>query len=240
MNKVVVITGGAGGIGQACIEAFSKENTVIILDVNEKSIEECIKKYNVNGYLIDLLDVNSIHNIVKNILLKFHKIDILVQTAGIMESIPALEVNFNQWELMMKVNVEGMFFMMQEVVKQYMKEHGGVILNFSSEAAIRGFSGPMASVHYSASKGAVISMSRQLAVEWGEYKIRVNAISPGGVITPTMESLKFEEDFSKIPLNRLSKPEEIAQTVVFLCSNKASMITGQNIIVDGGCAGVGC
>ena len=95
-------------------------------------------------------------------------------------------------------------------------------------------------MHYSASKGAVIAMSRQLAVEWGAYDINVNSISPGGVLTPAMQQLDFHEDFSAIPLKRLSTPEDIAETVFFLCSPQAKMITGQNIIVDGGCAVVGC
>ena len=98
----------------------------------------------------------------------------------------------------------------------------------------------MAAVHYSASKGAVIAMSRQLAVEWGQYQIRVNSIAPGGVMTPAMAALSFDEDFSNIPLGKLSKPSDIAYTVYFLCSKHASMITGQNIVVDGGCAAVGC
>lgn len=157
-----------------------------------------------------------------------------------MGSCEALKVEPDIFEKMMKINVEGMFFVMQETVKQSMKKNGGMILNFSSEAAIRGFSGDMASVHYSASKGAVIAMSRQLAVEWGMYNINVNSISPGGVLTPAMKKLDFNEDFSVIPLKKLSTPEDIAETVFFLCSHQAKMITGQNIIVDGGCAIVGC
>lgn len=156
-----------------------------------------------------------------------------------MHSQSALDVLPQTFEKIMKVNVEGMFFIMQETVKQSMKRNGGVILNFASQAAIRGFDGVMASVHYSASKGAVIAMSRQLAVEWGKYQIRVNSISPGGVLTPAMASLDFNEDLSKIPLNKLSKPEDIASVVYFLCSNHSKMITGQNIVIDGGSGIVG-
>lgn len=240
MKRVVVITGGAGGIGQACVQNFCQKDTVIILDVNKETIQQCVEKYKVYGYVIDLTDIQSITQIIQMIIEKFKKIDVLVQTAGIMGSQPALEVMPESFDQMMKVNVEGMFYVMQEVVKQRMKETGGVILNFSSEAAIRGFSGPMASVHYSASKGAVVAMSRQLAVEWGQYNIRVNSIAPGGVMTPAMAKLDFTEELDNIPLRRLSKPEDIAQTVYYLCSDKAKMITGQNIVVDGGCAAVGC
>lgn len=239
MKKVVVITGGAGGIGQACVEKLVKENEVIILDVNQKALKTCQEKYKTDAYAIDLCDVYSIKTIVSDIQKKYGHIDVLIQTAGWMNSQPALEVTPEDWEKMMKINVQGMFFMMQEVTKASMKDHGGVILNFASEAAVRGFDGPMASVHYSASKGAVIAMSRQLAVEWGKYKIRVNSIAPGGVMTPAMTALNFDEDFRQIPLQHLSKPEDIANVVNFLCSDQAQMITGQNIIVDGGCAAVG-
>lgn len=240
MKRVVVITGGAGGIGQACVQKFYQEDMVIILDVNKEAIKQCIEKYNVNGFVVDLSHIESIQETIQKIIKKYKKIDVLVQTAGIMKNSPALEVKPYEFKKMMEINVEGMFFVMQETVKQSMQKFGGVILNFASEAAIRGFAGTMASVHYSASKGAVIAMSRQLAVEWGQYNIRVNSIAPGGVMTPAMASLDFDEDFTIIPLKRLSTPEEIAETVSFLCSEQAKMITGQNIVVDGGCAAVGC
>lgn len=240
MKRVVVITGGAGGIGQACVREFIENDEVIILDVNENAIDQCVEKYGVDGYVVDLCNVESIQDVVQKIINKYTKIDVLIQTAGIMEGRCALEVDSSSFERMMKINVEGMFFVMQEVVKQSMKNYGGVILNFASEAAIRGFIGPMAAVHYSASKGAVMAMSRQLAVEWGTYNVRVNSIAPGGVMTPAMAALSFDEDFSNIPLGKLSRPQDIAKTVAFLCSKQASMITGQNIVVDGGCAAVGC
>lgn len=240
MERIVIITGGAGGIGQACIEKFKNDHKVIILDVNEEAIRDCMEKYGIDGYAVDLSNTESIKVVIQKIVQKYNRIDVLVQTAGMMGSCEALKVNPDVFEKMLKINVEGLFFVMQEVVKQSMKKTGGMILNFASEAAIRGFSGAMASVHYSASKGAVIAMSRQLAVEWGSYDVNVNSISPGGVLTPAMKQLDFNEDFSAIPLKRLSTPEEIAETVFFLCSPQAKMITGQNIVVDGGCAVVGC
>ncbi len=239
MKRVVVITGGAGGIGQACVQKFLSEDYIIILDVNKEAIAQCIEKYGVDGYVVDLYDVSSIKEIINEIIKKHQRIDVLVQTAGIMGSTPALDVTTKMFETMMKVNVEGMFFVMQETVRQSMKDYGGVILNFASVAAIRGFTGLMASVYYSASKGAVISMSRQLAVEWGKYNIRVNSISPGGVMTEAMTSLDFNENLSNIPLKKLSTPQDIAKIVTFLCSEQANMITGQNIIVDGGSVAAG-
>lgn len=239
MKRVVVITGGAGGIGQACVNLFAKEDIVVVLDVNQANVRQWSQVENIYSYEVDLSDIDGIKRIVEKIIERFKRIDVLVQAAGIMHSQSALDVLPQTFEKIMKVNVEGMFFIMQETVKQSMKRNGGVILNFASQAAIRGFDGVMASVHYSASKGAVIAMSRQLVVEWGKYQIRVNSISPGGVLTPAMASLDFNEDLSKIPLNKLSKPEDIASVVYFLCSNHSKMITGQNIVIDGGSGIVG-
>lgn len=239
MKRVVVITGGVGGIGQACVNLFAKEDIVVVLDVNQANVRQWSQVENIYSYEVDLSDIDGIKRVVEKIIERFKRIDVLVQAAGIMHSQSALDVLPQTFEKIMKVNVEGMFFIMQETVKQSMKRNGGVILNFASQAAIRGFDGVMASVHYSASKGAVIAMSRQLAVEWGKYQIRVNSISPGGVLTPAMASLDFNEDLSKIPLNKLSKPEDIASVVYFLCSNHSKMITGQNIVIDGGSGIVG-
>lgn len=244
-GKTVLITGGAGGIGKACVLEFLKSGAkVLIVDFDEYAVEKCIAQFSndnhIFGYAFDLNKVRDIPNFISQISQEHQHIDILVQAAGMMSSRSALDVEVDEFEKIMKINVEGMFFMMQEVVKQFMFDNGGSILNFASEAAIRGFTGSMAGVHYSASKGAVIAMSRQLAVEWGQYQIRVNSICPGGVLTSTMEKMSFDEDFQMIPLKRLSTPKDIAKTVAYLCSDGASMITGQNIVVDGGCAAVGC
>ena len=244
-QKTVMITGGAGGIGQACVQRFlEKGEKVIIVDYNQEMIDQCVQQFShlgdVYGYAIDLSHSENISEFVSYILQTHQQIDVLVQAAGLMASQPAIDIQVSDFERLLKVNVEGLFFMMQEVVKQSMMKTGGCILNFASEAAIRGFTGPMAGVHYSASKGAVIAMSRQLAVEWGEYHIRVNSICPGGVLTPAMEKMGFDEEMNTIPLKRLSRPRDIANSVAYLCSDEASMITGQNIVVDGGCAAVGC
>lgn len=241
MKRVVLIT-GAGGIGEACIQRFiENDDQVVIVDYAKENIERYKQCYpQLEGYVFDLSQIDEIEKLIHVIIQRHGKIDVLVQSAGIMASDQALNVQPDTFDRLMKVNVEALFFMMQQVVKQSMLENGGVILNFASEAAIRGFTGAMAGVHYSASKGAVISMSRQLAVEWGHAHIRVNTICPGGVKTPAMKQMNFDEDLSMIPLQRLSDPSNIADTVFYLCSNQAKMITGKNIIVDGGCAAVGC
>lgn len=129
---------------------------------------------------------------------------------------------------------------MQETVRQSMKEHGGAIVNFASMAGIRGMNPAMAAAHYSASKGAVVAMTMQAAAEWGQHQIRVNAVAPGGVLTKAMQQMQFPENaFASIPLGRLSLPQDIANAVVFLASDRAAMITGQTLIIDGGSSIVG-
>lgn len=121
-----------------------------------------------------------------------------------------------------------------------MKKYGGSIVNFSSMAGIRGMKLGMCSAHYSASKGAVIALSKQGAVEWAPYQVRVNAIAPGGVLTEAVKNMNMPiEAMAQIPLKKLSKPTDIAESAVFLASDQASMITGQVLVVDGGSSCVG-
>ncbi|MDU1054409.1 SDR family oxidoreductase [Clostridium baratii] len=244
-DKVVVITGATGGIGKAAVKAYLNSGAkVAMLDVENdslKKVEDEMRSYGyVKGYPMNLLDVNSIDRAVSAVLMNFGKIDVLVQVAGLMKSADSKQIDENSWDTMFNINTRGNFFLSKLVMEKYMKEHGGSIINFSSVAAIRGFDGNMASPHYSASKAALIGLSKQLAVEWGKYNIRVNSIVPGGVLTPAMEAMDFDNKvFETIPLKRLSKPEEIANTLLFLTSDKASMITGQSIVVDGGASVVG-
>lgn len=244
-NKNIVITGGAGGIGSACVKTFLDSGAnVIIIDVNEEAIENVITEVqnqgSVKGWAVNLTEVEQIERVVEEISREVGQIDVLIQTAGLLKSKPGLEITPSEWDLMMNINTRGMFFMMQQVVKKSMKDYGGAIVNFSSMAGIRGMNEAMASAHYSASKGAVVSMSMQAATEWAKYGVRVNAIAPGGVKTPAMEEAKFDTDLLKpVPLHKLSRPQDIANAVVFLASDKAEMITGQTLVVDGGSSAVG-
>lgn len=164
----------------------------------------------------------------------------LVQAAGLMRGGPAVELTESGWDEMLDINARGLFFMMQQVVLQSMSKCGGSIVNFSSMAGIRGMNIPMCSAQYSASKGAVVALTMQGAVEWASNDIRVNAVAPGGVLTPAMQKLGFPpEAVEPIPLKRLSAPQDVANAVTFLASDAAAMITGQVLVVDGGSSVVG-
>ena len=244
-GKTALVTGGAGGIGIACVKSLLESNAkVAIVDVSEAALETAEKTLqgydNFKCYQLDITKVETIAPALRKIREELGEIEVLVQTAGLLRGQSGLNMTVEEWDTMFHINARGMFFVMQQVVEQSMREHGGSIVNFSSMAGIRGMRAAMASPHYSASKGAVVAMTMQAATEWAQYGVRCNAVAPGGVLTKAMADMKFpEETMDPIPLRRLSKPEDIADGVVFLASDKASMITGQTLIIDGGSSIVG-
>lgn len=244
-NKLVVVTGGAGGIGMVCAQTFLESGAkVALIDVVPDAIESAEKELSqfgiIKGYALDVSKVENIGATISKIREDMGEVEVLVQTAGLLRGGKGLEINQDSWDLMMNINARGMFFVMQEVIKQSMKNSGGSIVNFASMAGIRGMNAAMASAHYSASKGAVVAMTMQAAVEWAEHGVRVNAVAPGGVKTKAMANMEFPKTaFDPIPLKKLSEPQDIANSVVFLASDKAAMITGQTLIIDGGSSVVG-
>jgi NAD(P)-dependent dehydrogenase (short-subunit alcohol dehydrogenase family) len=245
MQKTAVVTGGAGGIGRAVVKSLLDSNAkVAMIDVSQNAIESAMNEFgsnpNLRPFVLDITNTSAIASSIASIILSMGDISILVQTAGLLKGKPALELTQTDWDIMLNINARGTFFVMQQVVAQSMKHTGGCIVNFASMAGIRGMNAKMASMHYSASKGAVVAMSMQAATEWAEYGIRCNAVAPGGVRTKAMENLDFSADLlSPVPLKQLSNPQDIANTVLFLCSDQARMITGQTIVIDGGSSIVG-
>lgn len=244
-EKVAVVTGGAGGIGAACVKELLDSNAkVAVVDMSEEALEKLQEKFgspeNMKCYQLDITKVDDITATVKKIREEMGEIEVLIQAAGLMRGQNGLDMKPEEWDLMFQINTKGLFFMMQQVVVQSMTKTGGSIVNFSSMAGIRGMREGMESPHYSASKGAVAAMSRQAATEWAKYQVRCNAVAPGGVMTEAMKKMEFPSDaMDPIPLRRLSEPKDIANTVVFLASEQARMITGQTIVIDGGSSIVG-
>ena len=244
-GKVAVVTGGAGGIGYSCVQTLLESGAAVaVLGSTQASLDQTVSSLShlgkVAGYRVDLADVDSIAPVVSKIREELGEIDVLVQCAGLMGGKPGLEVTREDWDRIQDINARGLFFMMQQVVEQSMKTQGGSIVNFASMAGIRGMHPPMCSAFYSASKGAVVALSMQAAVEWAELGIRVNCVAPGGVETPAMRKMGFPpEVVEPIPMKKLSQPEDVANCVAFLASDKAAMITGQTIVIDGGVSVVG-
>ncbi|MDP3052432.1 MAG: SDR family NAD(P)-dependent oxidoreductase [bacterium] len=238
-NKVAIVTGARRGIGKGIVMALAKEGcNVVVSDINE---EECeivvgeIEKIGVEGLAVkcDVSRKEEVDNLIKKAVEKFGKLDILVNNAGIFPFTPFLKMTEADWDKVLNINLKSVFMCSQEAVK--MMKDGGKIISISSIAAFIGFEGL---THYCASKGGISAFTRALALELASKKINVNAVAPGVINTPGVSEV-FNDEVKKqtiavIPWQRMGLPEDIANAVVFLASDKADYITGQTIVVDGG------
>lgn len=243
-DKVIIVTGASGSIGTYICQLFDVlKNKVVMADID---YEMCNKKINVlslkNSIPIrmDITDLKSIKSGFKEIHERYGRIDILINNAGVAVFSPFESRTFEEFDKVMKVNVYGTFFCSQEALSYMVKQNSGCIVNIgsiygvvSADPRIYGDSGRNSSAVYAVSKAGVIQMTRYLAVHARNKNIRVNCISPGGVFN-NQEGSFIKKYKNKTILDRMASEDEIAKVVRFICSNEASYITGQNIIVDGG------
>jgi NAD(P)-dependent dehydrogenase (short-subunit alcohol dehydrogenase family) len=237
-NKIAIVTGSRQGIGRGIVLALAKEgcNVVvadIVLEDCEKVVEE-IEKMEVRGLAVkcDVSKKEEVDNLISETIKKFGKLDILVNNAGIFPFVSFIEMKESDWNKVLDVNLKSVFLCSQAAVKEM--KSGGKIINISSIASFVGFEGL---AHYCASKGGINAMVRALALELSSKKINVNAVAPGAIDTPGASGGSEEQTkqtIAAIPWARMGMPEDIANAVVFLASEKADYITGQTIIVDGG------
>lgn len=236
-NKVAIITGAKQGIGYGIVLALAKEGCrVVISDLNQKDCEDAFKKIEKEAgaglaLKCDVSKKEEVDNLVAKTIQEFGQLDILVNNAGIYPFKPFAEMQESDWDKVIDINLKSVFLCAQAAAKEM--KNGGKIVSISSIAAFVGFEGL---THYCASKGGVTAMTRALALELSPKKINVNAVAPGAIDTPgaaSPEEVK-KQTIANIPLGRMGLPEDIANTVVFLASEKADYITGQTIIVDGG------
>jgi 3-oxoacyl-[acyl-carrier protein] reductase len=237
-GETVLITGAASGIGRATAEYFHDRGAnVAVADVNVAALEELAADLGpakgglaVIGY--DASDPDSADNAVKRTTELFGNIDHLVVGAGIYEAQTADQMSDAQWRRMMSINLDGVFYLCRRAIP--LMNDGGAIVTVASIAAHQG--GTYAHTHYGAAKGGVLAFARGLARDLAP-RIRVNAVSPGTIDTPMIaENLgKLGEQYKKtIPLGRFGRPSEVASVIAFLCSDAASYVTGETIIVSGG------
>jgi NAD(P)-dependent dehydrogenase (short-subunit alcohol dehydrogenase family) len=249
-GMTAIVTGAARGQGYVCaemlVESGAKVAMVDILgDVLTESAKVLSAKGVVKAYTMDITKISEVGATVSKVRQDLGEIDILVQAAGLGPPAPAESITEADWDKVNNINSKGLFFMMQAVTSQSMiPMNRGSIVNFASIAGIKGMRPPLCSAHYSASKGAVVQLTRQGAMEWASHNVRVNAVAPGGVKTEmTMAMVGSPEKMAQVtalvPLKRLSEPHEIASCVLFLASNAASMITGQILSIDGGTSAMG-
>ncbi|MBU3942513.1 SDR family oxidoreductase [Patescibacteria group bacterium] len=238
-SKTVIVTGAANGIGRGIALNFAKEGyNVVLADIDLKGCQKTsleIEKKGGNALVVkcDVSKKSEVKNLIDKTIKKFKKLDVLVNNAGIFPYVAFDKMKESDWDKVINVNLKSIFLCSQEALK-HMVENGRII-NISSIASFVGFEGL---THYCASKGGINGMTRALALEVSARKITVNGVAPGAIETPgamkTMTPEAKKQITALIPSSRFGLPEDIANAVSFLASEKSSYITGQIIVVDGG------
>lgn len=237
-DKLVVVTGASAGIGAAVCEKFLQYGAQIAaLDISDK-VNELTQKYGedkVFSYKCDVSQRDSVQNVISQIISKFGAIDILVNNAGIVALDKAEDLSESAWKSTIDINLSGAFYMAQAVGNEMLKKKQGKIVNLASQAGIIGIDGHVA---YCASKFGVIGLTKVLAIEWAQHNINVNSISPTVVLTELGKKAWSgevgEAMKQKIPARRFAEPIDVVNAVLFLASDNAAMIHGENLLIDGG------
>ena len=243
-DKVAIVTGGAAGIGKATAQRFVEEGArVIICDVNAPAGESVAGEIGADFYLVDITDRPAVRKWIGEVYEKHNQIDILVNNAGVLRDGQLIkwkngeiidQMSEENFDLVISVNLKGVFNCTQEVVPVMIKQNSGVILNASS---IVGLDGNFGQTNYVATKAGVIGMTKVWARELGRYGIRVNAVAPGFTLTEMVQQMPekiLDGMKAHTPLRRLGEPRDIANAYLFLASEEASFITGDVLRVDGG------
>ena len=236
-NKKILITGSSGGIGKALCKKFIEKGCILIctssnFDRMEKLKKEFGKKH--FFYKIDLSNMTEVSENMKLISQNHKDIDVLINNAGSTSDSLLLRMKSDQWNDIIDINLNSNFYIIKEVLPLMIKNKRGNIIGISSIVAVTGNQGQ---ANYAASKSAMISMYKSLALEVGQRNIRVNTIAPGFIQTPMTEKLNEKQVniiLEKIPLKKLGSPKDIADIAAFLSSDEASYITGQTFHVNGG------
>lgn len=238
-HKVVVVTGAAGAVGLATARRFLEEGaTVVLVDLSKLGMSYT-KELQEAGYpcafvQTDISDESQVSAMFQKVIAEYGRVDILFAGAGANADDRADQLSRNAWQVLIKTNLSGTFYTNKHAIIQMLKQGEGVIVNAGS---IYGSVGTADLTGYSAAKGGVQSMTKSLAVTYAPENIRINCVSPGAIETPTVTALTGrtkEELIAEHPIGRLGKPEEVASCVLFLCSEKASFISGAVLAVDGG------
>ncbi len=245
-NKSAIVTGGAGGIGRATALAFAAEGAkVAVVDLREDAAEAVAEEIRASGgtaiaIAADVSDEDDIQRILASTVDAFGGVNVVFNNAGIIRRTTAVETTAEEWDRVFGVNVKSIFLMSKHVVPIMVAQGGGSIVNTGSGWGLKG--GGKA-ISYCASKGAVVNMTRALAIDHGPDGIRVNSVNPGDVNTGMLreEARQLSQDTNAFlaesadrPLRRMGEPHEIAAAVVWLASDESSYVTGAALVVDGG------
>jgi 3-oxoacyl-[acyl-carrier protein] reductase len=243
---VALITGGAAGIGKATAKRFIEEGAkVVICDVNQQAGETTVQELGpkVTFYHVDVADRQAVQEWVDDVVKEYGRVDVLVNNAGILRDNQLVKVKEGElvkqmqeaeFDLVIAVNLKGVFNCTQAVAPYMIKQGSGVILNASS---VVGLDGNFGQTNYVATKAGVIGMTKVWARELGRYNVRVNAVAPGFIATEILKSMPekiIERMKARIPLGRMGQPRDVADAYLFLASDEASFVSGVVLRVDGG------
>lgn len=239
-GKVALITGGSRGIGRGIVESFAKQGAQVAFTFAgsvekaaelEKSLSSTTK---IKGFQSDASDFDAAQTLVDDVIAEFGKVDILINNAGITKDGLLLRMSKDDWDIIMKTNLDSVFNLTKAVIKPMMKAKNGSIINMSSVVGIQGNAGQ---ANYAASKAGVIGFTKSVALELGSRNIRCNAIAPGFIeteMTAALDQKVIEEWRNDVPLKRGGMPEDVANACVFLGSDMSAYVTGQVLNVCGG------
>ena len=236
-NKNVVLTGATGGIGNSILEELvNAEANVLATGTNEQKLNSIKNKY--QSVKIEKFDISK-HKEIENFINKAceelgNKIDILINNAGITSDNLSIRMKEEEWKKVIDINLTSTFLLSKNVIKKMLKNKRGKIINITS---VVGHTGNIGQANYTASKAGLVAMSKSFALEYGKKNININCVSPGFIKTDMTDKIEksYQEILkSKIPLDRFGDPKDVANTVLFLCSNLSDYITGETIHVNGG------
>ena len=239
-GKVSIITGGASGIGRATALKFGQEGAIVaVCDLNQESIDSTVSEVKAAGgeavgYIVNVTNKAQIADMVADLKTRFGRIDVLVNNAGIVQDAQLLKMTDEQFDLVVDINLKGVYNCAKAVVDTMVAQGGGVILNASSVVGVYGNFGQ---TNYAATKFGVIGFVKTWAKELGKKGIRANAVCPGFVATPILKAMPekvIQAMEDRVPMKRMAQPEEIANLYAFLASDEASYINGAAIEITGG------
>jgi NAD(P)-dependent dehydrogenase (short-subunit alcohol dehydrogenase family) len=240
-GKTAFITGAASGIGRATAVAFAAEGArVVVTDRVEAALQETAESVKESGGEVlaiacDVSKPEEIEAAVAQAVNTFGRIDCAFNNAGVEnKATPLHEIELEEWDRILSINLRGTFVCMKHEIAQMVRQGSGVVVNTSSGAGIRGVAG---GASYAASKHAMIGMTKSAALDYAKQNIRVNCVLPGNIATPMMDRFTggdIQKAIDLEPVGRLGKPEEIAEAVLWMCSDLGGFVTGASIVVDGG------